>query len=221
MKTLTFLICVFFLLGCKKNNKELETYQVTEDSSYLSQGMDTASFHKYGITRNDTPRWYGKSSEEVVIENIIERIGESNVSINHIPLTELKADNISKLLKLSEEKVSSVVNLKSLSTETNDISATIAQGEFEGLSIKKSPSNMFKVNEIDLFDTDLYKYKTNFPGSYSIRNLVPDPSTIKEYALRDSVRTIDITLLFTDDGKIKIVWVNEYAQSIEYNKIDW
>lgn len=185
------------------------------DEDYQENQNFENYIHKYGFAENDTPAWYLKDANSIVIEEIAESFEKSAVNIQGLSLETLLRGNAASNLNLTNKNNISEINFHDYSNDDRTLYLSKKDDQLKHIAI-------YDLREIDVMlegsqlnTLNLSDYKVKYPGSYSLRNLFSVGSS-SYLAPLDSVKSIQHTFLWTSNGRLDLIWVNEKPHMLEY-----
>jgi hypothetical protein len=185
------------------------------DEDYQENQNFENYIHKYGFAENDTPAWYLKDANSIVIEEIAESFEKSAVNIQGLSLETLLRGNAASNLNLTNKNNISEINFHDYSNDDRTLYISKKDDQIKHIAI-------YDLREIDVMlegsqlnTLNLSDFKVKYPGSYSLRNLFSVESS-SHLAPLDSIKSIQHTFLWTDNGRLNLIWVNEKPHMLEY-----
>ena len=207
---LIFLFCV----SCNSSSTE-DSWNIEVDDTFQDSLSLEDHSHKYGFSENDTPVWYMKDADDIVIEEIAESFLKSSIKIQGFSLESLLKGNAVQNLNLKTSKSISEINFRDYLNENKTIYVTKNNDQIKRIAVNDLKKIDIILDDVSLSELKLSDYKEKYPGSYSLRNLFSVESS-SHLAPLDSIKSIQHTFLWTDNGRLDLVWVNEKPHMLEY-----
>ncbi|KPQ12499.1 MAG: hypothetical protein HLUCCX10_14755 [Algoriphagus marincola HL-49] len=206
----THCVLALFLVAC---GTKVPKVPAIEDAS--SSIPKAENILRSPITHGDTPIWYYNESENLIIEEIAETLPQDQIFLNEVsianyPKTPEKLPS-SFILKRRDDQID-ILNYRNLE---DSVWVQYSQGKLTSLEFNNYSNTDFRLEDLPVFQATLDDYKERYPGSYSLRNLFPS-YLLQDYHNLDSVKTIDLTFLWTEGARIDIIWLNKYAVHAEF-----
>lgn len=214
MKNISIILLFFLIASCsskeKNNNSTIEV-----DKNYQDDQNFENYIHKYGFTENDTPAWYMNDTDGIVIEEIAESFEKSSVEIQGFSLDSLLKGSAVKNLGLTLNNSRPEINFNDYLNEKKTLYLTEKNNQLKHITIYDLRGIDVTLEEINLSTLNLVSYKNKYPGSYSLRNLF-SLSASSHLAPLDSIKSIQHTFLWTSNGRLDLIWVNERPHMLDY-----
>lgn len=201
----THCVLALFLVAC--GSKAPKVPAIKDASGTIPM---TENILRSPITHGDTPIWYYNESENLIIEEIAETLPQDQIFLNEVSIADYPKtpDKLpsSFVLTRQDEQID-IVNYRNLE---DSVWVQYSQSKLTYLEFNNYSNTDFRLEDLPVFHATLDDYKERYPGSHSLRNLFPS-YLLQDYTNLDSVKTIDLTFLWTEGARIDIIWLNKYA----------
>lgn len=197
------------------SSKSIDDFDVLVNEDYVDSLILEDYSHKYGFAENDTPAWYMKGIDGMVIEEIAESFEKSSVEIQGFRLDNLLKGDAIKNLGLTLNNSIAEINFNDYLNENKTLYLSENNDQLNHIAIYDLREIDVRLEKVTLSSLNISTYKSKYPGSYSLRNLFSVESS-SHLAPLDSIKSIQHTFLWTDNGRLDLTWVNERPYMLEY-----